>query len=75
MEFFVKEDGKEEMYDATLMRLQEGDVICLKLNSVLPLNHCKALRDNVQSVFPNNKVFLLTHDVDIGIIRGDEDES
>ena len=75
MEFFVKEDGKEEMYDATLMRLQEGDVICLKLNSVLPLNHCKALRDNVQSVFPKNKVFLLTNDVEIGIIRGDEDES
>ena len=76
MKFFVKEDDdKEEVYDATLLRLQEGDVICLKLNSKLPLNHCKALRDNIQSIFPKNKVFLLTHDVDIGIIRGDESES
>lgn len=75
MEFFIKENGEEKPFDLNIMNLQKDDVICLQLKSVLPINICKVLRDNVQSVFPNNKVFLLTNDVEIGIIRGDENES
>ena len=75
MEFFIKENGEEKVLNSDIMNLQKNDVICLRLKSVLPLNVCKVLRDNVQSVFPKNKVFLLTNDVDIGIIRGDVNES
>lgn len=75
MEFFIKENGEEKVFNLDIMNLQKNDVVCLRLKSGLPANVCKALRDNIQSVFPNNKVFLLTNDVEIGIIRGDENES
>ena len=75
MEYFIKENGEEKVFNLDIMNLQKNDVVCLRLKSELPLNVCKTLRDNIQSVFPNNKVFLLTNDVEIGIIRGDENES
>lgn len=62
------EDGIEEVVDSNIIRLEENDVIVVKLNTNIDKQKFE-LNKRLKECFPNNKIILLNNKDEINIIK------
>lgn len=52
-----------------ITNIQPGDTIIFKINCCISLSYKNMIYENLQSIFPNNKVLILGEKTDIEILR------
>jgi len=60
-----------ELEEATVLRLQAGDVVCITINDNITSEQVEDIRERVRALLPlGNEIMVLTSGTKLSVLRG-----
>lgn len=70
MKFYIKDkEGNEKEIESLYLDVKESDVILFKVPRKISVDAKLRIKENLQQIFPKNKIIIMNADIEIGVIR------
>ena len=70
MKFYIKDkEGNEKEIESLYLDVKESDVILFKVPRKISVDAKLRIKENLQQIFPKNKIIIMKADIEIGVIR------
>lgn len=70
MKFFIRDDkGNETEIESLNLNIKKKDTIIFKVPRKISVDAKLRIKENLQQIFPKNKIIIMNADIEIGVIR------